>query len=59
MVHIDFEKRSQNQHFQSTLLVRNKKEYCVYALDMLTILDDRFCSSSSDGNTSVEDELHR
>ena len=37
IVHCNFEKGSQNQHFQSTLLVGRegvtKKEYSVYALD--------------------------
>ena len=38
MVHFDFEKGSQNQHFQSSLLVRregggHRKQYSVYALD--------------------------
>ena len=37
MGHCDFEKGSQNQHFQSTLLVGKEgvtqKEYSVYALD--------------------------
>ena len=37
MVHCDFEKGPQNQHFQNTLLVWREwvteKEYSVYALD--------------------------
>ena len=36
MVHCNFEKGSQNQHFQSTILVGredHKKGYSVYALD--------------------------
>ena len=54
----DFEKRPQNQHFQSTVLIGSEgvtQEHSVTLLIMLTILNDRFCSSSSDGNTSVED----
>ena len=36
LVHCDFEKGYQNQHFQSTILLRKervKKEFSVYALD--------------------------
>ena len=45
IVHCDFEKGSQNQHFQHTLSVVREgvaKEYSVYALDniLFTILDD-------------------